>query len=659
MRPWGSVVADPLTALDRPSWLHRLHRAGTAQSARSTRLGARLALRRRSDWMLAVVDVATVITVLATAERLLHRAITVHPGWFVALAVGVILTGRLSGLYRRSALRPGTPLAGPAMSTGAAALVLALIAIGLSPPGPGLAWAALVCLGVTVGVIGSRTVLSRLRRALVPFGVALERYAVLGISPQMRRLVADLTRASGAPFRVVGTVEEGLTPAQCAVRVAELSVDGLLVPAHLDAAEVGALSRALAGHDVEVLVAPRAHDLDAQVTSVTHLQGIPLLRLGGAAPRRHAVRTRAKDRRAAGVAILGTRGIPAGYGGFETFAEQLALRFTDRGIPVTVYCRSHFASGEPTWRGIRLVTLPTIRSKYLDTVVHTVLSAIHLVVTGGPRDVLLCNAANAPVVPFLRLAGRRVVLNVDGLEWRRGKWGVLGRSWYRLGEWLSVRAASVLVTDAEEVRTYYRVRHETDSVMVPYGAEQLGRGSVPLPEQTPVAPGSYALYVSRWERENNPLMVASAHAASTTSLGLVMLGQAAYDDGLEAEVRAAARPDAVLPGTVFGTGYRGLISNAACYVHATEVGGTHPALIEAMGAGNLCLVLDTPENREVAGSQAWYFADGDELAKLMERVAELEGDELTQLGLRTAEEAQRRYSWEAVSDSYERLLFGS
>jgi glycosyltransferase involved in cell wall biosynthesis len=365
-----------------------------------------------------------------------------------------------------------------------------------------------------------------------------------------------------------------------------------------------------------------------------------------------------KDRRAAGVAVLGTRGIPAGYGGFETFAEQLSLRFVERGIPVTVYCRSHFATGEPTWRGIRLVTLPTIRSKYLDTVVHTALSAAHLVLTGGPRDVLLCNAANAPVVPFLRLAGRRVVLNVDGLEWRRGKWGVLGRSWYRLGEWLSVRTASVLVTDAEEVRTYYRVRHETDSVMVPYGAEQLPRGSVAVPPVAPVAPDSYALYVSRWERENNPLMVAAAHAASASALGLVMLGQAAYDDGLEAEVRGAARSDAVLPGAVFGDGYRGLIANAACYVHATEVGGTHPALIEAMGAGNLCLVLDTPENREVAGEQAWYFADGAELAKLLTRVGELARDELAGLRDETRAAAHRRYSWESVSDSYERLLFG-
>ena len=439
-------------------------------------------LRRRSDLVLLAVDLLTLVVVFWAAERMLHRQMTIGVGWLAVIAAVAVVAARITGLYRRRVLRPGARTAGSAFATGIVAGGTACVALVLSPRGPGVAWVGLVFSGIVVGLVGNRAAIARCRRALVPFGVALETYAVLGEAPAMRRLVADLTRASGAPFVIAGNVQEGLTPAQTAARVAEMRVDGLLVPPHLDAAAIGGLARALAGHDVEVLIAPRAFDLDAQVTSVTHLQGVPLLRLGGAVPRRRAERTKpVRSRRLEGVAILGTRGIPANYGGFETFAEQLALRFVDGGIPVTVYGRSHFATTRHEWRGVRLVTLPTIRSKYLDTVVHTALSALHLVLTGGPRDVLLCNAANAPVVPFLRLFGRRVVLNVDGLEWRRGKWGVLGRSWYHLGEWLSVRFASVLVTDAEEVRTYYRVKHDTDSVMVPYGAEQLERGSVPLP----------------------------------------------------------------------------------------------------------------------------------------------------------------------------------
>ena len=632
----------------------------TTTAAAQARRGAAsgMAFRRRSDRLLAVVDAAAAIAAAWAAGELLHRTITVAWSGYALIAVATVVAGRWLGLYRRAALRPGSNLVEPAVGTAAVGGAAATLVVLMSPPGPGFAWAALVACFLLVVLLLVRRVLAHARRALVPLGVGLERYAVLGDSPGMRRLVADLTRASGAPFRVVGMVPEGLPATECALRVGALSVDGLLVPPELDPADVGALSRALAGHDVEVLVAPRAHDLDAQVTSVTHLQGIPLLRLGGAAPRRRAVRTPGQGRRTRGVAILGTRGIPASYGGFETFAEQLAVRLVAEGTPVTVYCRSHFATGAPTHRGVRLVTLPTIRSKYLDTVVHTALSALHVVLTGGPRDVLVCNAANAPVVPFLRLLGRRVVLNVDGLEWRRGKWGVLGRSWYRMGEWLSVRTASVLVTDAEEVRTYYRVRHETDSVMVPYGAEQLTRGALGLDPRTPVVPDAYALYVSRWERENNPVLVAVAHAAATTALGLVMLGKAAYDDGLEAEVRAAARLDACLPGAVYGDGYRALLANARCYVHATEVGGTHPALVEAMGAGNLCLVLDTPENREVAGQVAWYFADAAELTRLLERVDGLTGPELAEARDRTRAWAAARYSWDAVALSYDRLIFG-
>jgi glycosyltransferase involved in cell wall biosynthesis len=218
-----------------------------------------------------------------------------------------------------------------------------------------------------------------------------------------------------------------------------------------------------------------------------------------------------------------------------------------------------------------------------------------------------------------------------------------------------VRLASVLVTDADEVRTYYRVRHDSDSVMIPYGADALPRG-LPLPEQVDVRPDAYVLYVSRWERENNPVLVAAAHARSEVPLALVMLGQATYDDGLDAEVRAAAGPGALLPGAVFGDGYRGLQSNARAYVHATEVGGTHPALIEAMGAGNLCLVLDTPENREVAGAVAWMFADAEDLAHCLQRVAALGVDELEQVRARTREYAAARYSWSSVGDAYLDLL---
>jgi glycosyltransferase involved in cell wall biosynthesis len=202
------------------------------------------------------------------------------------------------------------------------------------------------------------------------------------------------------------------------------------------------------------------------------------------------------------------------------------------------------------------------------------------------------------------------------------------------------------------------VRHDTDSMMIPYGADVIERG-LPLPDELDVEPDRYVLYVSRWERENNPLLVARAHAAANPKTALVMLGHATYDDALEREVRAAAAANAVMPGSVFGASYVALQSNARCYIHATEVGGTHPALIEAMGAGNLCLVLDTPENREVAGPQAWYFADEEELAALLGEVDQLAEPTLTELRAATAQRAAELFSWARVGDTYLDLITGA
>jgi hypothetical protein len=481
-----------------------------------------LELRRRSDLLIAIVDICSAAFACWLAFVLRFESHVPLPARYTARYVGAsigvcvacVVAGRAAGLYRRAALRPGTSNVEPALESavvlGAALLVIDVIALSGDVS---RAWIGLVTLFLILFGIGTRAVLAHSRRALVPFGIGLERYALVGDDASGRRLLDDLTRAPGAPFVVVEVFARALSPEELVGRAAALHLDGLILPADIDAELAGRLATALSGAGIDVLLAPGLGGLDLRVASIAMLHGVPLLRTAGLSPRRPAVRTTPRRRGFHGVAIMGTRGIPANYGGFETFAERLALHLVAQGVPVTVYCRRHHATQGHEWRGVRLVTLPSIRHKYLDTVVHSVLSALHLVVRTRIRDVVLCNAANAPVLPFLRTAGRRVVMNVDGLEWRRGKWGMAGRSWYRLGEWLSVRSSSVLVTDAAEVRTYYRVRHDTDSVMIPYGADLLERG-LELPAELGVTPDGYVLYVSRWEQENNPLLVASAHADS-------------------------------------------------------------------------------------------------------------------------------------------------
>ncbi|HEY2846661.1 MAG TPA: DUF1972 domain-containing protein, partial [Pyrinomonadaceae bacterium] len=171
------------------------------------------------------------------------------------------------------------------------------------------------------------------------------------------------------------------------------------------------------------------------------------------------------------IAIIGTRGIPANYGGFETFAEELSKRLVARGHEVTVYCRSHYVdSALKEHNGAQLVVLPTLRHKYLDTVIHSLLSVLHAV----PERfdvVLVCNAANSPWIPILKWTGTPVAINVDGLERNRKKWNALGRIYYSLGEKASMWFSSRVVTDASVIRDYYKERYGADTTLIAYGAE--------------------------------------------------------------------------------------------------------------------------------------------------------------------------------------------
>ena len=353
------------------------------------------------------------------------------------------------------------------------------------------------------------------------------------------------------------------------------------------------------------------------------------------------------------IAVVGTRGIPANYGGFETFAEELSTRLVERGHQVTVYCRQRHSSAQ--FRGVDLVTLPTIRHKYLDTVAHTFLSTLHLLFH-RPDVALYCNAANAIFTWMPRVVGVKVALNVDGLERNRKKWNKLGQWWYLLGERLSTLCPNAIISDAVKIQEYFRERYNAPSTFIPYGADPERVETTAALDQLGLQPRRYFLYVSRMEPENNGLLVREAfEQVKETDLKLALIGDAPYAAEYIARVRETKDPRIVMPGGVYGEGYRELTSHSFAYIHATEVGGTHPALIESMGRGALTLYLDTPENREVAGNAAIAFTHDNLAAKLREVLAMCESERET-LSQRAAARIAERYSWRAVTDAYERLL---
>jgi glycosyltransferase involved in cell wall biosynthesis len=355
------------------------------------------------------------------------------------------------------------------------------------------------------------------------------------------------------------------------------------------------------------------------------------------------------------IAFTGIRGVPANYGGFETFVEQLGGRLAARGHDVTVYGRTtSVRRGIETYEGMRIVRLPAPRSKYLETVVHTVFAAFHLL--GRRSDVVyVCNSANVPAVILLRLAGKRVVLNVDGLEWQRAKWSAVGRAYYRACAWISARLPVDLVTDARVIQDYYERAYGRRTEYFPYGTDL-----EPVPDDGTLGrhglePGRYVLYVSRLEPENNAHVVIDAYRTVETDLPLAIVGDAPYASEYIDRLHATTDPRVRFLGAIYGQGYRVLRSHAAAYVQATEVGGTHPALVEAMGYGNAIIANDVPEHREALGDAGRFYRGADGLAAELQAVLD---DPLgaAELRRRARDRAAALYGWDAVTDAYEAWL---
>jgi glycosyltransferase involved in cell wall biosynthesis len=358
------------------------------------------------------------------------------------------------------------------------------------------------------------------------------------------------------------------------------------------------------------------------------------------------------------IGILGTRGIPARYGGFETLAEELSAGLAARGHDVTVYTRTRYAQpGLREWRGAKIRVLPTIPTKYFDTVVHGLLSGVDAAFERFDA-VLVCNAINAATSFLPRLSAKtRVVLNVDGLERNRRKWSAAGRLAYRISESLSTRIPDVVVSDARVIQDYYRERHGIASVFIPYGGDLPEPAGNDALERLGLVSGKYVLYVSRLEPENNADEVVREYRDVPGDVPLVVVGDAPYAAEYIARIRAAADRRVVLPGAIYGDGYRQLLARAGVYVQATEVGGTHPALVEALGYGRIVCYNATPENEEVAGGAALPFdvhQKGD-LARLLTRVLDDPASHSVWKE-RARERVRERYLWHDVVERYEAVL---
>jgi glycosyltransferase involved in cell wall biosynthesis len=362
------------------------------------------------------------------------------------------------------------------------------------------------------------------------------------------------------------------------------------------------------------------------------------------------------------IAILGTRGIPASYSGFETAAEQLASRLSARGHEVTVYCRPHVVDPRlHEWKGARLVHLRTVQNKYLDTFVHTCLSAIHTARVTKPDVALYFIAGNSPLCVITRRASIPSVINVDGLDSDRRKWPALAKSYLRFAERTAPRWSDRAITDSHAVADIFERRYGTRIGVVPYGVEDPGHAGTETLERLGLEPRNYLLFVGRLEPENNPHLLVDAFsrigAAKARGMKLAIVGGAPYADEYIRQVMRAADPRVVFPGYVFGRGYWELQRHAYLFCAPTEVGGTHPVILEAMAAGNCVLVNDHRPNAETVGDAGVYFSGQGGVEDLRDQLERLISDPALVEDYRLrARERARGYSWEVVTDQYEELL---
>ena len=355
------------------------------------------------------------------------------------------------------------------------------------------------------------------------------------------------------------------------------------------------------------------------------------------------------------IAMMGTRGVPATYGGFETAIEEVGSRLVERGHKVVVYCRDTGAEvkREATHLGMELVHLPAIKSKTLETLSHSGLSAVHL--AARRTDVaLVFNAANAVWLPILRAARIPAATHVDGLEWKRAKWGGIGKRYYRVCEGLAVKWSQALIADAWGIADYYEQKFAADSYLITYGAPDCrGVGEDRLPELD-LKPGQYHLVVARFEPENHVHLIVEGHRRSGSRIPLIVVGSSPYADAYTAELKERAAGNVRFLGGVWDQELLNqLYANAYVYWHGHSVGGTNPSLLRALGSGSAVAAFDVSFNREVADRAGRYFADATEAATLF---TELEKNpaQVASLQRATAAEAAR-YDWETVTDGYEQL----
>ena len=359
-----------------------------------------------------------------------------------------------------------------------------------------------------------------------------------------------------------------------------------------------------------------------------------------------------------GIKILGTRGIPACHGGFETFAEQLSLYLVDHGWNVTVYCQEQGQGEirEDSWNGIRRITIPVRHDGAIGTIIFDWKATLH---ASRDNQLILLLGYNTAVFSVLtRVRGVKSLINMDGLEWKREKWNFLERSWLYLNERVACLIGNHLIADHPEIRKHLARRVSQKKIsMIPYGADIVREADASILDAYGLSPAGYLLIVARLEPENSILEMVRAFSAKTRNKKLVVVGDYAPDDEpYHAKIRETAGNEVLFPGAIY---QRELVSalrnHALLYLHGHQVGGTNPSLVESMGAASAIVAHDNPFNRWVAGEEAEYFSGDEQLSAILDSLLE-DNETIPAMKVASRNRFSEQFTWPEVLAKYEELL---
>ncbi len=358
------------------------------------------------------------------------------------------------------------------------------------------------------------------------------------------------------------------------------------------------------------------------------------------------------------IAILGTRGIPSGYSGYEAFAEEIGWRLVERGHQVLVYCRqSLFTQRSPTYRGIELVYLPSIQTKSLSTFSHMFFSALD-VLSRRVEVALVANVANTFFCFIPKIAGIKTIINVDGLEWLRPKWGRWGKRYFYLSAKYAKYASHVLVTDASQMHEVYLEEFHAPSTVIAYGANVEASSQPELIRPFGLTPGEYFFTACRIVPDNNVDLMIEAFKRVIGDKKYAIAGGTPYADPYVQRLKQTTDPRVIFLGHIEDQNViRELHCNAYAYLHGHQYGGTNPTLLKALAYGNCVLALDTPFNREVIGSYGVFFEK--DVQSLSEKIEYLltHPEVRAEYARRAPQRILEAYTWDHIADEYERLFY--